>query len=82
MLKPFPVRSSKPLYNYNSSRCGRNLTRLIMFSEPDYDQAQRMISVMETLSPEPRLFKNSVHKSNEQYIFKTNKNIVGNDTTA
>jgi len=53
-----------------------------MFSEPDYDQAQRMISVMETLSPEPRLFKNSVHKSNEQYIFKTNKNIVGNDTTA
>lgn len=64
--------TTKPPYNFNSSPTNQNLTRMIMKdpSVEDYFETQKMLGVILYLSPEPRLYSNSIHLQNQKIIFK------------
>jgi len=74
--------NGKPLLNFNSSPHNQNLTRMVMKSaDPnleDYFQVQKFLACILYISPEPRLYQNSIHLQNQKIIFRQAQNINKN----
>lgn len=65
--------SVRPTFNYSKSSTDQNLTRLIMTTANDYDEAQQLIKAIFSLSPEPRIYSYSIHKQTESLFQPKNK---------